>query len=90
MPLLGTSRRPLFLKGTSFEEADHLLALCEDQGWEAIVVIDPDAPSDLRDLRKAERQSEFAQEIRTFQQPAANGPCPCGSGRKYKRCCQAA
>jgi TRAP-type C4-dicarboxylate transport system permease large subunit len=21
--------------------------------------------------------------------PALNGPCPCGSGKKYKRCCKA-
>ncbi|HMK36960.1 MAG TPA: SEC-C metal-binding domain-containing protein [Desulfomonilaceae bacterium] len=21
--------------------------------------------------------------------PALNGPCPCGSGKKYKRCCRA-
>lgn len=22
-----------------------------------------------------------------FTQPSKNGPCPCGSGRKFKRCC---
>ncbi len=23
----------------------------------------------------------------TLSQPAQNGPCPCGSGKKFKRCC---
>jgi SEC-C motif-containing protein len=26
---------------------------------------------------------------RTAEQPGRNAPCPCGSGKKYKRCCGA-
>lgn len=28
-------------------------------------------------------------EIKTTRKPGRNGPCPCGSGRKFKRCCGA-
>lgn len=35
-------------------------------------------------------QSVRQEALRTPQaetRPSLNGPCPCGSGRKYKRCC---
>ena len=88
MPLLGTSKRPVLLRAQSFEEADQLLVICEDNGWEAIVQVDPDAPSDLRDLRRAQGQAGFAREVRRIPIPSANSLCPCGSGRKFKRCCR--
>jgi preprotein translocase subunit SecA len=25
--------------------------------------------------------------VRTTQKPGRNDPCPCGSGKKYKKCC---
>lgn len=28
-----------------------------------------------------------ADPIRTEGKPKRNGPCPCGSGKKYKQCC---
>jgi hypothetical protein len=31
----------------------------------------------------------YSQPRRRFAAPGRNDPCPCGSGRKYKRCCQA-
>jgi hypothetical protein len=31
----------------------------------------------------------YPQPRRRFAAPGRNDPCPCGSGRKYKRCCQA-
>ena len=90
MPLLGTSRRPVFLRACTFEEADRLLDLCEAHGWEAIVGVDEDAPSDLPQLERSLVRDGFTTEITSFQLPSANSPCPCGSGRKFKRCCRPA
>jgi uncharacterized protein YecA (UPF0149 family) len=28
-----------------------------------------------------------ASDMKAFPQAGRNDPCPCGSGRKYKRCC---
>jgi len=28
-----------------------------------------------------------AKPVRAFPQPGRNAPCPCGSGRKFKKCC---
>ena len=90
MPLLGTSKRPVFLRAQSFEEADKLLDMCEAHGWEAIVSVDPDRPTDLEDLRRAQQQNKDSNEITHFKLPSLNSHCPCGSERKFKRCCSAA
>ncbi len=37
---------------------------------------------------KARRRAEATPELRA-RKPGRNDPCPCGSGRKYKRCCGA-
>lgn len=29
-------------------------------------------------------------ELQRFEGAQRNGPCPCGSGRKFKRCCRTA
>ena len=40
-----------------------------------------------------ERRKEITREFRASkmfvkgQEPGRNGPCPCGSGKKYKKCC---
>jgi hypothetical protein len=35
-----------------------------------------------RELREAERETS-----RSLASPGRNDPCPCGSGKKYKKCC---
>lgn len=52
------------------------------------------APS-LAELKKAVGKTKAFGEVRQvrratvsgFSPPSKNAPCPCGSGRKYKRCC---
>jgi preprotein translocase subunit SecA len=41
-------------------------------------VVDPDAPP-IPDAPVEQAHAE--------QAPARNDPCPCGSGKKYKKCC---
>lgn len=43
---------------------------------------------DLLTLIK-EIQDEKSEPIRVGQVPKRNDPCPCGSGKKYKKCCGA-
>jgi uncharacterized protein YecA (UPF0149 family) len=39
---------------------------------------------------EGEKKSVLVKRVRTANPPAAarNAPCPCGSGKKYKRCCR--
>lgn len=60
-------------------KAEHLYGL---PGWDAVL--------------SAERREELAREQRKAgtvikdKTPGRNDPCPCGSGKKYKKCCGAA
>ena len=70
------------------EEAAHdILEDCIDRGWHALVGIEPDMPPDLSDYEWLLRRYERAAALEVPRGPSQNAPCPCGSGRKYKRCC---
>ena len=36
------------------------------------------------------KSTEKVEPIKADKPPGRNDPCPCGSGKKYKRCCAAA
>jgi preprotein translocase subunit SecA len=48
------------------------------------------AAAEESDIQRASRErSQKAQPIRVDQKIGRNDPCPCGSGKKYKKCCGA-
>jgi len=84
MARLGSRQRPAIVRVQTEAHAREIVAVCDAHGWQVIVGLEPDAPEDVTDLRK----------LLTPDQPVArllsvgrNAPCPCGSGRKYKKCC---
>ena len=49
-----------------------------------------DRDKDLQKQRPGEDEGPLpppTEPIRTDTKPDRNQPCPCGSGKKYKRCC---
>jgi preprotein translocase subunit SecA len=44
---------------------------------------------DIADEEERIAKTEKIKPITSDKAPARNDPCPCGSGRKYKRCCGA-
>jgi hypothetical protein len=91
MPSLGTRRRPVFAQVQTDDEAEVVIGECISRGWDVVVVVDPEEQRDLRDLdwllgrqlRREERQAA----LKSRRRPPMNAACPCGSGRKHKRCC---
>jgi len=81
----GRLRRTLVLRTKSPERATALLAECGRLGYKAIVGVEPDKVEDITDLERALRRSRLSEVHRSFV--SRNGPCPCGSGSKYKNCC---
>ncbi|MCL4534404.1 MAG: SEC-C metal-binding domain-containing protein [Bacteroidetes bacterium] len=83
MATLGSEKRPAVVRVTSMGKAEEILALCGEHGWKVIVGIEPGKPEDTSDVE------------RLLNPPVAlaapkvgrNDPCPCGSGKKYRRCC---
>jgi SWIM/SEC-C metal-binding protein len=67
------------------ERADEIMAIAEHNGWKVIVGVEPDKPENTADLETLMQGGTAP--IRRAQTVGRNDPCPCGSGRKFKRCC---
>lgn len=93
MAKLGTHGRPAVLRVQTLEKAEEIMSLCDTNGWKAIVGVEPQEPEDLTDLyrlqgaRPDQSGGQQAASARRISTVGRNDACPCGSGRKYKRCC---
>jgi len=65
------------------ETARYVAEQCAANGRHYVIGLEPDKPEDITDLEKALNPSEPARS----EKISRNDPCPCGSGRKYKKCC---
>ena len=85
MAQLGSKKKPARVRVQTEERAMELFAMCEAKSWQVIIGIEPDNIENIDDIKELEAgiKSKFV-----FQSaPAKNAPCPCGSGKQYKRCC---
>lgn len=76
-------KNPMVLRVRTQERAGKILDECEKRGYKAIIGIEPDKPEDISDL---ERKLN-AVPVVADQKTGRNELCPCGSFRKYKKCC---
>jgi len=86
MDKLGSQKQPAVARVKSQKRAEEILSICNRRGWKVIVGIEPNKPEDISDVERLLNPPEAAKaQIKTGR----NEPCPCGSGKKYKRCCGA-
>jgi len=85
MAKLGSKKRPAIVRVQTPERADEMTAIAREHDWDCIVGIEPDNDEDITDLLKLLHPERFS--IRAQPTAGRNDPCPCGSGRKYKKCC---
>jgi SWIM/SEC-C metal-binding protein len=83
MARIGTDKRPIVVRVRSEQRARYVADQCAAHGWKFIVGFEPDKPEDISDLEKALNPSDPARS----EKIGRNEPCPCGSGKKYKKCC---
>nr|WP_295444765.1 PBPRA1643 family SWIM/SEC-C metal-binding motif protein [uncultured Thiodictyon sp.] len=86
MAKLGSTARPLVLRVQSQDRAYFVAASCQEHGWQYVMGIEPDKPEDISDMERMLTPALPAKSCKIDR----NGPCPCGSGKKYKKCCGAA
>ena len=86
MPRLGSKKRPIVVRVQTQERASEIAAVCDKHGWYFVAGVEPHKPEDISDLERALNPPAPAKAEKT---PRRNDPCPCGSGKKYKRCCGA-
>ena len=81
---LGSKKRPAVVNVHSMQEAEEIMKLCNERGWQVIAGMDPCNPRDVSDIERLLNPSTVKY---TEQKTSRNEPCPCGSGKKYKKCC---
>jgi SWIM/SEC-C metal-binding protein len=83
---LGSSSHPAVVRVQTPRRADEILSICNRNDWEVIVGVEPDEPENIADVEKLlNRPTPLKKAVKVGR----NDPCPCGSGRKYKKCCGA-
>ena len=86
MGKLRSEKQPAMARVKSQKRAEEILSICNRRGWKVIVGIEPDKAEDISDVERLLNPPEAAKaQVKTGR----NEPCPCGSGKKYKRCCGA-
>jgi SWIM/SEC-C metal-binding protein len=86
MAKLGSEKRPAIFRVESEERAREIAEFCSPYDWKYIIGVEPDKPEDISDLDRLLNPPEPA---RASKKVGRNDPCPCGSGKKFKRCCGA-
>jgi uncharacterized protein YecA (UPF0149 family) len=71
------------------EKAGEIMDACDKHGIKAAVGVEPDMPEDLAEVERLLAGPPLVPEATPKGPPkiGRNEPCPCGSGRKYKKCC---
>jgi len=79
--------RPLVKKGADIEEAvtkarERINSSNFKEAFDKVGITDDDLRTILREVQE-EKPEQVINEVRVGR----NEPCPCGSGKKYKKCC---
>jgi SWIM/SEC-C metal-binding protein len=81
---LGTQKMPAVVSVQTEERSKEVAAIFETHGWQYSIDVEPDKPENITDLEillNPPKQTKAETKI------GRNDPCPCGSGKKYKKCC---
>ncbi len=81
---LGTEKNPALLSVVTPERESEIRAVCDERGWVCLITVDPEKPEDISDF---ERLLSPPRPVISESRPGRNEACPCGSGKKYKKCC---
>jgi SWIM/SEC-C metal-binding protein len=81
---LGTRKKPAIVRVQTEQRAQQVLEFCADNEIVVMVGLEPDKPEDITDI---ERAILAGQPARAAPKIGRNEPCPCGSGKKFKKCC---
>ena len=83
MSKLGTKEKPAVVKVKTEERAYEILEVCKSNGWQIMIGIEPDKNEDISDFERLLNPPKPAVALKIDR----NAPCPCGSGKKSKKCC---
>jgi SWIM/SEC-C metal-binding protein len=81
---LGTEKNPAVVSVQTKERVKELGAVFDKNGWKYTIELEPGKPEDIKALEILLNpiKTKLAE-----KKAGRNEPCPCGSGKKYKKCC---
>lgn len=81
---LGTETNPVVVNVQTEERVKELESIFDENGWKYTIELKPDEPEDITALEILlnPQKTKIAE-----KKVGRNEPCPCGSGKKYKKCC---
>jgi len=81
---VGTEKNPAIVNVPTKKRAKELESVLEKNGWKYKIELAPDKPEDITDLEILLNPSKT---VLAENKVGRNEPCPCGSAKKYKKCC---
>ena len=81
---LGTEKNPAVVRVQTKKRMKEVTSVFEKNGWKYTIELEPDKPEDVTDL---EILLNPPKTVIAEKKVGRNDPCPCGSGKKYKKCC---
>jgi len=81
---LGTETNPAVVNVQTEERVKELESVFDKNGWKYTIDLEPDKPEDIKALEMLLNpiKTKIAE-----KKVGRNEHCPCGSGKKYKKCC---
>ena len=81
---LGTDKNPAVVHVTTKKRMEEVVSVFEKNGWTYRIELDTEKPEDIKDL---DILLNWPKTQEAEMKIGRNEPCPCGSGKKYKKCC---
>ncbi|HIJ41028.1 MAG TPA: hypothetical protein HPP90_08125 [Deltaproteobacteria bacterium] len=81
---LGTKKKPAVVRVQTEERLKEVSSIFEENDWTFVMALAPDEPEDIADL---EILLNTPKPVKAETKIGRNEPCPCGSGKKHKKCC---
>jgi len=98
MAKLGTEEKPVRFRVQTEERLTEVAAICQENNWKFVGSIEPDNDENTEELdylldpdsfdgKEPDMNKMNTPFKKTEPQIGRNDLCPCGSGKKYKKCC---
>jgi SWIM/SEC-C metal-binding protein len=81
---LGTEKNPAVVRVKTEKKMAEVVKIFENNGWKYKIELDGSQPEDVADL---DILLNWPKPTEAEKKVGRNEPCPCGSGKKYKKCC---
>ena len=81
---LGSEKNPAVVNLQTKKRLKEVVSIFEKNDWKYTIGLEPDKPEDITDLEILLNPSKT---MIAEKKVGRNESCPCGSGKKYKKCC---